>query len=401
LQLSNEQLKEDKERLRLQTRLIDSSVEPIYIWDFDKDIIEWNQGCELLYGYTRAEAVGRNNHELLRTVYPLPIAEFNALLATQGEWTGELRQTTKDGREVIVESRKTLTETNGRRLVLVTNRDITARKQAEDRLRESEERFRVLADSAPVPIWVNGADAGCEFVNKAYLNFLGRTFAEVQGFGWEPQAHPDDKDRYIGSYLAAFNARAPFHCQARFLNAEGEYRWVDSVGLPRFSASGEFLGYAGASPDITEIKQAELNTRFISRLDLAISQLADADEIIQLTTSELGRYLGVSRCRVGEKKPALSVVVVHEEWEGWLYGAASIAGEYRIGDFGTPELERELESGKTIIVNDVRTDPRTRDFADNYESLGVGAFIVAPSLHENQWETTLTVDQPQSRDCVR
>jgi PAS domain S-box-containing protein len=272
VQLRNYQLKEDKEKLRLQTSLIESSIEPIYIWDYDKDIIEWNHGCEQLYGYTRAEAVGRNSHELLRTVYPLPLEVFNARLAARGHWTGELRQTTKDGREVIVESRKTLTETNERRLVLVTNRDITERKRA------------------------------------------------------------------------------------------------------------------------------ELNTQFINQLDLAISRLADADEIIQLTTSKLGQYLSVARCRVGEKIPALSLVAVHEEWEGWLHGAPSIAGEYRIGDFGTLELERALESGETVIVNDVKTDPRTRDFTHNYEPLGVGAFIIVPSLHEKQWETTVAVDQPQARD---
>src|SRR5262245_52971321 len=398
LLLRNEQLKRDKVKLRLRTRLIESSVEPIYIWDFDKGIIEWNQGCERLYGYTRAEAVGRNDYELLRIVYSLPLEALNERLAARGEWTGELRQTTKDGREVIVESRKTLTETNGRRLALVTNRDITARKQAEDRLRESEERFRMLADSAPMPIWINGADAGCEFVNKAYLDFLGKTLAEVQGFGWQPHAHPDDRDRYTSSYLEAFNARAPFHCQARFLNSEGKYRWLNSVGLPRFSASGEFLGYAGASPDITEIKQAELNAQFINQLDLAFSRLADPDEIIQLTTSKLGEYLGVARCRVGEKIPALSLVVVHEEWEGWLHGATSTAGEYHIGDFAAPELQRALENGEVAIVNDVKTDPRTRDFATNYEPFGVGAFIVVPSLHDKQWETTLSVDQPQARD---
>jgi PAS domain S-box-containing protein len=272
LQLRNEQLREDKEKLGLQTSLIESSVEPIYIWDFDKDIVEWNQGCERLYGYTRAEAVGRNNHELLRTVFPLPLEEFDAQLVAQREWTGELCQTTKDGREVIVESRKTLTETDGRRLVLVTNHDITERKRA------------------------------------------------------------------------------------------------------------------------------ELNTQFINQLDLGISRLADADEIIQLTTSKLGEYLGVARCRVVEITPALSLVVVHEEWEGWLHGASSIAGEYRIGVFAAPELQRALENGEVAIVNDVKADPRTRDFAHNYEPLGVGAFIIVPSLHEKRWETTLSVDQPQARD---
>ena len=151
----------------------------------------------------------------------------------------------------------------------------------------------MLADSAPVLIWVNGADAGCEFANKAYLNFLGKTIAEVQGFGWQPHAHPDDNERYVGLYLSAFKTRTPFHCQARFLNAKGEYRWLDSVGAPRFSLSGEFLGYVGASRDITENKRVELNTQFINQLDLALSHLTDADEIIQLATSRLGEYLSL------------------------------------------------------------------------------------------------------------
>jgi PAS domain S-box-containing protein len=272
LQLRNEQLKQDKEKLRLQTRLIELSVEPIYICDFDKDIIEWNQGCELLYGYTRAEAVGRNNHELLRTVYPLPLEEFNALLAAQGEWTGELRQTTKDGREVIVESRKTLTEANGLRLVLVTNRDIT------------------------------------------------------------------------------------------------------------------------------EKKRVELNTQFINQFDLELSQIIDADEIIRSATGKLGEYLDVARCYVSEIDPAKGLAVVRENWEGWLHDASSVAGEYRISDFTAPELREELEVGEAVAVNDVKTDPRTRDFTVEYERLGIGSFASASMLNEKRGEATLSVHHLQAHD---
>ena len=263
-------------------------------------------------------------------------------------------------------------------------------------MRESEDRFRTLADSAPVPIWVNGADAGCEFVNKAYLDFFGKTLAEVQGFGWQPNVHADDNEHYVGSYLAAFNARAPFHCQARFLNAEGKYRWLESVGLPRFSAAGEFLGYVGASPDITETKQAELNTQFINQLDLALSHLTDADEIIRLATSKLGEYLGVARCYVCETNPEVGLVVAREDWEGWLHGAPSMAGEYRIGDFVTPECREALEAGEAVVVNDVKTDPRTRDFAAGYELIDIGAIAFIPLLNEKQWEATLCVNHSAS-----
>jgi PAS domain S-box-containing protein len=288
--------------------------------------------------------------------------------------------------------------TGGRRLVLETNHDITMRKQAEERLRESEERFRGLADSAPVPIWVNGADDGRQFVNKDYLDFFGKTLQEALGFGWQPSLHPDDKERYTGSYLEAFNARALFRCQARFLNAEGKYRWLDSVGLPRFSAAGEFLGYVGASPDITEIKQAELNIQFINQLDIALSQIADADEIIRLATSKLGEYLGVTRCYVTQIDRAADLAIVSENWEGWPDGAPSLAGEYRLSDFSTPELREALEANQAAIVNDVTTDPLTRDSAPNYESAGVRAFIAVPTLDEMHWEASLILAHSQTRN---
>ena len=390
---------QEQEKLRLQTKLIDSSFEPILVWDFDAGIVEWNHGCERLYGFARAEAVGRVIHDLLRTVHPTPIEEFKTRLAAQGEWVGELRHTTKDGREVIVESRQQITEIGSRRLVLETNRDVTERKRlSEWLLRESETRFRTLADSAPVAIWVNRSDAGCDFVNKAYLDFFGKTLAELQGFGWQPHAHPDDDERYISSYLAAFNKREPFRCQARFRNAKGEYRWLDSVGLPRFSSSGEFLGYAGASPDITEIKRFDLNNQLINELDLSISQITNPDEIIQLATSKLVEYLGVARCHVSEVNLLERLYIVRKSWEALPRGVQSLAGEYRIDDFITPEFREGLEAGNTAIVNDVTTDPRTYDFASKYESFGVGAWISVPAFNEKQWEATLTAVEPQARN---
>ncbi|ULA60163.1 MAG: Putative Sensor histidine kinase [Nitrospira sp.] len=117
--------------LSQQRRLIELSYDPIFSWDSARGILDWNRGCEQLYGYTRAEAVGRNSHALLKTTYPYSFDTICAELETTGAWTGEIHHRTKDGREVLVESRWGLLVTNGRRLILETNRDITERRHSE------------------------------------------------------------------------------------------------------------------------------------------------------------------------------------------------------------------------------------------------------------------------------
>ena len=105
------------------------------MWILSGAIIYWNRGAELLYGFSREEAIGRFSHDLLRTEHPMAEPMFEALLKRQGSWTGELTHTTRDGRKIIVESRHVLlTEADGRQLVLETNNDISERKQAESEL---------------------------------------------------------------------------------------------------------------------------------------------------------------------------------------------------------------------------------------------------------------------------
>ena len=135
--------------------------------------------------------------------------------------------------------------------------NITERKHAEIALRESESRFRILADSAPVLIWMNGPE-GAEFVNRAYLNFLGVSQQiDVAKFDWTQYVHPEDRDRYITAYLASFKERALFDQEFRFLRHDGRYRWMRSVGTPRLSSTGDLLGYVGATYDITDIKEVQ------------------------------------------------------------------------------------------------------------------------------------------------
>ena len=133
--------------------------------------------------------------------------------------------------------------------------DITERRRAEELQRETEGRFRTLADQAPVLIWLNNLD-GCEYVNREYLRFVGAGLDEVRGLGWSKWVHPDDFEEYAGAYRRALENREPFDAQFRFRSAAGDYRWMKSAGLPRLTADGSLVGFVGCSFDITDVKEA-------------------------------------------------------------------------------------------------------------------------------------------------
>ncbi len=141
--------------------------------------------------------------------------------------------------------------------VLVLSYDITERKRLEGALRESEYRFRTMANGTPVMIWVTDANGELEFINKAYTDFFGITLEQAQNIGWKMLVHPDDEMRYIEEYQFCLSKRRPFHAQARVYRQDGQWRWIESNGVLRFSESGDFLGTVGSSQDITERVTAE------------------------------------------------------------------------------------------------------------------------------------------------
>jgi PAS domain S-box-containing protein len=138
----------------------------------------------------------------------------------------------------------------------VSDRTAELRKTV-DRLSESEQRFRNMADTAPVMIWVSGTDKLCTFFNKTWLSFTGRALEEEQGNGWTKAMHPDDIDRYIRVYTSSFEARQEFQMEYRLRRADGEFRWMLDNGAPRFAPSGAFAGYIGSAIDITDLKRIQ------------------------------------------------------------------------------------------------------------------------------------------------
>ncbi|MDD2915122.1 MAG: PAS domain S-box protein [Gallionella sp.] len=164
---------------------------------------------------------------------------------------------------------------------------------AMEAIEESERRYRILADSGQALIWEADTDKLCKYFNKVWLDFTGRSLEQEWGNGWAEGVHPDDLQRCVDSYVAAFDRREKFSMDYRLRRHDGEYRWIQDDGCPRYDSAGEFIGYIGYCLDITERKfaEAELKKRnvFVETL------LENAPIGFALNTMDDGRFLYVSR----------------------------------------------------------------------------------------------------------
>jgi PAS domain S-box-containing protein len=175
--------------------------------------------------------------------------------------TGELVEYEKFGtgeRGFLLNNAAPIRDAEGQIIAgVVVELDVTERLAAERALRESEERFRTMADGLPLIVWVHDAEGRQQFVNRTFSEFFGVSLDEMKGGRWQLLMHPEDAEAYSQEFLHCLQERRPFHGETRVRDAKGEWRWIESWGRPRWSASGEFLGFVGTSADITERLAAE------------------------------------------------------------------------------------------------------------------------------------------------
>ena len=155
-------------------------------------------------------------------------------------------------------------------------------------IRESEERFRALANTAPVLLWMSGTDKQCYFLNKSWLDFTGRTMEEEIGSGWTENIHPDDFQRCMHIYSSNFDLQEPFYMEYRLKRHDGEYRWVSDNGAPRFSHDGNFLGFVGGCMDIHERRNFSKELEY--QVEERTEQLRNKNQELEHSNEELTSF---------------------------------------------------------------------------------------------------------------
>ncbi|HET9473084.1 MAG TPA: PAS domain S-box protein, partial [Steroidobacteraceae bacterium] len=278
-------------------------------------------------------------------------------------------------------------------------------------LRESEQRFRHMADQAPVMIWMAGPDGACEFVNKPWRDFTGLTLEQFQGTGWMEIVHPADAARSIIEYQVNVQSRRPFEDESRLRRSDGEYRWVLARGQPRYGASGEFLGYVGSALDVTDRRQQEAALkRSESRYrDLVESQIGFVcrflpDATLTFVNSAYCRFLGKSRLELSgasfiELLPAAARPAAREAIERAMSGADPAAWECEVehadGTRGwqswachlietTSEQARELQAISYDITDRKRAEEASRQLAHAARFAVVGELTAMVAHEVNQ-----------------
>ncbi|MEG4441014.1 PAS domain S-box protein [Microcoleus sp. AT9_B5] len=191
--------------------------------------------------------------EIARTT--CPGVPFIFVSATLGEEVAV--ETLKSGATDYVLKRRLIRLVPSIQRALREVRERNERKQAEAQQQESEARFRIMADTAPVMIWMSDTDKLGDYFNKVWLEFTGRTLAQEMGTGWMESIHPDDLPECLDIYQNAFDAGSEYRLECRLRRYDGEYRWVLGTGVPRYRPDRTFAGYIGSYIDISDRKQAE------------------------------------------------------------------------------------------------------------------------------------------------
>jgi PAS domain S-box-containing protein len=254
--------------LDFQAMLRIADVLPVMIAYVDRDcryaflnrpLADWfGMPREAILGRTMRDVLGEANYEQRRPMIEAALAGERMFFAAEFDFPNK-------GKFAVQTDYVPWADPSGAvQGIIIMIQDVTDQRAAESSIRESEARFRRIANSAPALMWVTRLDRVRDFVNDAYANFVcgpGCGADEARTVDWRQRIHPDDVDRVIAESIAGEASLKPFTLEARYLRHDGEWRWLSSVSQPRFGADGALSGFIGVASDITLAKEAELELR--------------------------------------------------------------------------------------------------------------------------------------------
>jgi len=283
--------KRAEQSLLLFRMLIDQSNDAIEVIDPETlRFIDINGRACLDLGYSREKLLSMSVYDVDPFVDELMSARVAGKFENSGSAVFESFHRRKDGSTFPVEV--SIKQVRLDRVYSVSVvRDITERKRAEAELRESEARFRLVADSAPVMIWMSGTDKLCTYFNKPWLDFTGRSIDRELGNGWAEGVDPEDLQRCLDTYTQAFDRREAFRIEYRLRRHDGEFRWVLDIGVPRVNPDGSFAGYIGSCIDVTEQRRSDEQLRQVQE-DLArVTRVVAMGELAAAIAHEVNQPL--------------------------------------------------------------------------------------------------------------
>ncbi|PZO48004.1 MAG: hypothetical protein DCF15_18370 [Phormidesmis priestleyi] len=257
-----------------------------------------------------------------------------------------------------------------------------SRTRAEQALSESEARFRDMADTAPVLIWMSGTDKLCNYFNQPWLDYAGRTLEQEMGNGWAEGVYADDLQFCLDTYFTAFDAREPFRMEYRFRRFDGQYRWFVDTAHPRFTPEGEFLGYIGSCLDIEDLKRRELNSNFLAEIQKDLAVIEDIDQIMDVVGEKIRLWFDSSIVAFAD------VDVAADEARTFNTNNDSdipnAVGIHRLSEYHSDIALQQLKAGQKVAISDVRAEPNIKDNGIAYESWQILSSVSIPYISDGQ-----------------
>ncbi len=382
---------ESEARLRA---IIETTPECVKLVAADGTLLDMNSvGLSLVGADCLNDVVGKNIYDVIAPEDRERFQEFNEKVCRGEQGTLEFDIVGLKGvRRHMQTHAAPLRPKNDQTIQLAVTRDVTERKFAEQALRESEQKLRVVTEATPILLWMAGMDKLCFYFNKSWLNFVGRTLEQEMGNGWAENVHPDDFDRCLQIYVTCFDAQQPFEMEYRLRHHSGQYRWILDHGVPRYAPDGRFEGFVGGCLDIHDQKEAAEKVRFAADI------LRESEERLRLAqqVAAIGTFEWNLLDNVNRWTPELEVIYglspggfsqTQEAWEelvhpadraraieqvklGFLTGAP-VQGEWRViwpdGSLhwilGRWQVFKD-ESGKPVRMTGINIDITSRKEAE-------------------------------------